>query len=422
MKLQKRGAGKALWTWCGRILLLCALAVLCVSLASGSGSRDWQSDSEALVWGRIEVAREKGLFANAMFMYNRDYEPGAAIPEVYAGQTGLQGTCFAVVAKIFGALGLRDSTVQKLLWCINSMCFIVVFGLFCKWIHGEFGGGATLGAASCALLSPWVVKSTPNLYWVTWTMLLPTVITAFWARSCAEGKGGGSRFGIALFLAIAVRFMCGFEFTSTIMLSSELPVLYYMIRRWNEPGERGMWFKHMVWIGLIELAAFVLAVGVLFVQLYVYEQGDVQAMVAEFMVRVTKRTGFMANRVEVPEIYSQSMNAGVLSVVRTYLFSGEKLYLVLSLASLTLLTSCAMLVRDRLAGERLSGTLIQIALLGACLLPAVSWFVLAKGHSYIHTNICYILFFFPFLPVAVGLLWKSTYEVVCALRSRRNDV
>lgn len=431
MRVWKDGRRKTLSRICCLLVLFCIFAAMSLCLANGAGARAWQADSEEWVWGRISRARSDGLLADAMLMRRYDdlddrkaFFDGAAPgrePDVYTGQSGLQGTCFAAVALPLLALGLPASAVGKLLWYLNSALFIVVFGLLCAWIRGEAGWAAAIGAASCAILAPWVVRSTPNLYWVTWTMLLPMVLTAYWARRCADG-GGGRWFGVALFAAMLARFMCGFEFTSTIMLASEIPALYYMVRRWRDAGARRAMLVLMVKIGLIELGAFVLAVGLLFVQLLAYRQWNVDAARMDFLERVAKRTGFMADQVEVPAATLESLAASRLDVVRSYLFSTERIYLHLPLMLLTALTAATELARAWLAGEKMFGSVLRIAFLGVCLLPAVSWFALASAHAYVHTHICYILYFFPYLPAAAAMLCKNGFEMVGMLRNCRDDV
>jgi hypothetical protein len=48
--------------------------------------------------------------------------------------------------------------------------------------------------------------------------------------------------------------------------------------------------------------------------------------------------------------------------------------------------------------------LSDVLWLGIALASPISWYVMAKGHSYIHTHMCYVLWYLPYVPVAVTLL------------------
>ncbi len=48
---------------------------------------------------------------------------------------------------------------------------------------------------------------------------------------------------------------------------------------------------------------------------------------------------------------------------------------------------------------------------GISILAPLSWYVLAKGHSYIHINICYVLWSIPFAILVVVLVSALFVEV-----------
>lgn len=171
---------------------------------------NWQQDSEALVWGRVMDAKRAGLFSSGCFLrrwtktdndlFIKDEVPEEK-PKKYYSQSGLQGTITAAAAMLLSALHISNGTIIKILHLVNTALFIMVLLLLCRWLGKELGWVAALAGFAGTMCYSWVAVSVPNLYWVTWTILLPTVLTAYWARCVRGGQqlplGGSLVFGDA---------------------------------------------------------------------------------------------------------------------------------------------------------------------------------------------------------------------------------
>ena len=87
-----------------------------------------------------------------------------------------------------------------------------------------------LTVLGCALISPWVVASAHNLYWVPWTWLLPAIA----ACGVVLARSGRQRVIAVLAVGIATGLKAGtgYEFlTTTTLLAAGIPVIAHALGR-----------------------------------------------------------------------------------------------------------------------------------------------------------------------------------------------
>lgn len=406
----------------GKVIAGIFIIILCTwifRLYTNPDARGWQNDSEALVWGKI-IKLETGEYSKTEFFFLGSYqfefedmglnaehftqgtEPDTAYL-VYESQTGAQGILFYLLAEAFRFLQIDGYHIKRLLWILNTSAFVCCFALLCKWIAKEWGKVAAVLALSLLVVSYWLTLSMSNLYWVTWTILLPTVITAYWCQD-TNSSSKQIKWVVLLSLAFLVRFMCGFEFASTIMVSSEVPVVYYFFKNVKEKANRRKYFRLAVTIGIIAILMFVAALTVWFVELVMCH--DQAYAVNRILETIAKRTGAFENMTVVPEAMVESLEANRFQVVGMYLTS-EKMWGLFGIKELVLaelLLKAVSLIRKR--STFLSAVQEIVVLVVAALAP-ISWYFLASGHSYIHTTIDPLLWLFPFVPICLAYIGKN---------------
>ena len=425
---------KRVCIWVG--VILCAwMAVLCLDLWKVQKEDPFDPFSEALVWCRISDA-QKGtdVFAGMLRGYSEqdgiyqsdsaDLYAADALPTSnlgYSGQFGLQGDFFSLVAKLMEKENATPAAIQNFLWQLNTFFFVVCVLLLAVWAATEMGKMAAIGVLSCLLFSPWIHRGIANLYWVTWTMLLPTVVAAFTGKRLAEKGKAETRYYVAIFLAILLRFLCGFEFVPTVMLATEMPLLYYFLKS-KDAGMRKKLFWLAFSVGVIELASFVIAVGLTVVRITAWKQQGLMAGLQELMDHVVKRTGWNMTQADLQSYKNQemveSLEASRLSVVNAYLTSSEILWGNLSVKGLYFLcivTSFAKKVEAHISTRTVAAEMLFVT---ASMLPAISWFFLASGHAYVHTHIDYIIWMLPFVPICVGYIFQNGYEIIKAFSKK----
>lgn len=364
---------------------------------------DWQSDSEELIWTRIENIKNKGF----------GYKAGL-LGEGYGAQIGLQGSVFGLLKLVLcDYVSLYSVTVF-----ILCMCFIYIL----KWVYYELGTGATVVSYIFLLFNQWLTVSARNLYWVTFTFLLPFIISLYFLKKEeTTGKLSLSRYVTMIFIAVFIRSACGFEMISTILINMEVPLFYYAYK--NNWGKK-KFLQRFILIGASGVLAFAACFIVHLIQLMVFTNDGI-AMAIEIMKDdIAKRTGALKDMKDYAGgFYRESLEATKISVIKKYLFEG--IPIIFNLRMKALLPVYAFFAALNFASDKyIDGIgVIRTKLLGILLMSLVSllapfsWFVLASGHSYVHTHINYILWSLPtiilmaaYAGAIITIVVKSIYK------------
>lgn len=340
---------------------------------------DWQLDSEGLVTRSLQKAIDNGI----------GYEYG--LLDNYPQQIGLQGMFFRVIDLILN----RTTVPVGFLHNLTVFILCTILFVFLYWAKREFGLFSAVIGFIVLFFNKWMIVTARNLYWVTFTQLLPFLSILLLARR-TEKTVEGYLFGIVAFITIFIKTACGFEMISSVMIAMEVPIFYYAYKdRW----EWKIFLKIFFICGLGALLGFLAAMGINFLQQTGY-WGSASDALDHFMYTISKRTG-MFSSIKVDDSYTASLEAGKWSVLKTYLLSGSPLIGDLHMISILFIagiaTALSFMGKEYCAGiwadrRKLHGLCIAtwVSFLG----PA-SWYILASPHSYIHTTINYFLWSFP---------------------------
>lgn len=418
------------------VVVLCAVVfTLVTNCWNNDQARKWQVDSEDLIWGRIIQMqlgeKDTGFLgrygASQKNGYLRDCFREGEIPQgewnSYTHQSGLQGTLFGFVNLIFESFSLGGKIRWAALRFGNSVLYVSAMFLLCGWIWKKQGLLAALTALTCILFAEMSLKAMPNLYWVIWTLILPFLISAV----VCDWLGKTRKWSFALLGAVLIglptlfRCLCGFEFVSTVMIGAELPVVWKMIEA--EKSERIVWFKFAVLIGVFQLLAFAVAVGIWVIQDFLCFQS--WSLVKEdILATVSKRTGAFSEWVPDNEAYIESLQVPRLSVLKLYL--DQKAYLnVLSVLNLVVIAiiSYVPLFIYAVVKKNFSEKVIRqgkwLAFSLISILGPASWYVLASGHSAIHKAINGVLWLFPTIPLLLSVIGGNMAVIILKLRKNR---
>lgn len=359
--------------------------------------RNWQLDSEELVVNKIMDARSHGIGNyNGMMV---DYQQ----------QIGFAGLLFSVVDKLVERqAGLTEPIPKNVMCGLNVFCFTVLFFVFLYWLCREFGILTACVVYVTALYTHWMGFTAKNLYWVTWTMILPMIallVLMMWEEKRHRQKDSWL-FALSFFF-IFLRSACGYEFISCVMVALELPPLYYAVKqRWG-------WEKYIKRAFLAGAGAVGGFLGALSVNIALMAGLKGWKGAVDYLVYVSaKRTGYASLEGFDVDVLA-SFEVPLLEVFRRYLQENNG-YAIFIRWNLDLLVPCFLglaavtvliwrFTRGK-AGEKGWGSIGQgdIRMLGlnmmmaASLLGPVSWLVLAKGHAVHHQHINYIIFSLPF--------------------------
>ena len=366
--------------------------------------RDWQNDSESLVTGRLIRSRQAGMGADFGIL-QRDFHweeenrfvSGAYVErfQYYPQQIGLQGMIFGALDRV---IPLQGNGMLQFLYLLNAFLLAAFITLTALWARAKFGILSGVFLILGSVFSPWLVVTARNLYWVTWTFLLPFVMVLYlhWLE-CHSGRVKSWHVLLVAFLGVFLRVANGFEFVSAVLISTLLPVIFYAVsERWTFR----QFFRRSLLVGLGGLGAFFAAVGVNLWQRSMLLDG-LGAGFSHLQRNVFQNTGAAFLDPEAIEGVAPVFDGPILTVIHAYFHRGNPLVLDYRMGELflfLLMLTLGIFLHKTYAPaiHENRRRLLALALtIYASLLGPISWFILAKSHSYVHRHINYFLWFFP---------------------------
>lgn len=193
---------------------------------------------------------------------------------------------------------------------------------------------------------------------------------------------------LAYMFAIALRASMSYEFLTSIILFSLSPFIVsflYGVLTGSQSPFLSLSVKRAFKYGL---GLFILAcVGFLLtfmIHTYIRGGGDLWTGLMDIYHNDFLRRMVGGSAKDFDPVYAASLNANALEVIRIYL-SKPFMLLLLGVAVFACVKESSKSYRS-----------FYIALLVCFALPALSWFVLGKSHSYIHTHFCFVLWYLGF--------------------------
>lgn len=368
----------------------------------------FQRESETLVVGSL-VARQLQIdqqgwplgfmSRDAQFRYAQDVgeayamlgDPGPfpdAVYMPYASQIGAQGWFYAALHDL-----LATDSLAVLQWLACALLALTLLALHA--LQRRIYTPAYAWAFSLTLvLSPWMAAFARNLFWSPFTWFLPLLSASllYVARTPMQRLSGYA----LVFLTFFIKCLCGYEYLSSLTLLACSPfILAPLFGKQGRPQ-----FARASLVFLLCVAAFASAL-----LLHASQRGQTVAdgLTAIYQEDVKRRT--YADAASFEPAYAASLQASPLPVIATYVRDWYT-PVVTGLAGLyfpfLLLLAALALVYGRLSGH--PDWRRDAWLLGYMLLIPLSWFVLAKAHSHVHTHMNFVLWYLGFIPALFFVL------------------
>jgi hypothetical protein len=386
--------------------------------------------SETFILGRLVKSHQDGIFSaggllgmgdvtegnfnNATIQNQyRKYNKGIGFSKywTYKSQPGVQGMVYSIVDLW---TDFAPSTNLFIFRSSISIALSLVFAGICLWFLLEFGWIASISAAFYILISSKLVIFGGNLFWSLWSFYLPLPVLAFMLRK-ADGMGESAltfRFTATVFTLSSIKILfSGFEFITSALLLTTVPVIYYaVLKNWEYKT-----FLRALVMTVTGLAASVLA-GLLLLGVQIrmdvgnyrdafmhilfswrnrtYDQEVLTSGVPDsFSVMIEKTLEVIRHNLN-GYAFSLSTRFPVNSGVLRDVLDGRYLFLVIlfAIATVLVLTTYAHLrkYKDNRVGP---------ALIAACwysALAPLSWFVIFRDHAYGHRSLGYLVLEMPF--------------------------
>ncbi|MBL0405071.1 hypothetical protein JKG68_13925 [Microvirga aerilata] len=374
--------------------------------------------------------------------------------QFYLSQFGLHGRIYQF---LYSALPLEPDRLTISLQRGAGFMFCVLLAGLLLHLRPVFGTIPVLISAVLLSLSPRLIQYANDIYWLGALALLPMfLVAALYDPSGMSKKGRILPW--ALLLASYVKFLCGYEFVSTIALA---PIFFVLLR---EPTRE--WFSWRVIRAIMLMSAalvggFALAMATHLIQvyfvsdinpvLYLSQQGrarsvgeayqalvlqDIvpgriqqikQALVASFgfdegavsAFLDTIANGYWKSGATIILSYFTTTMIGTVNNPAPYYyvlpFGGGVPFVYGLLIAIILLPVAFLLRRTNASLEWLPRTGI-VAILS--ILAPMSWYILGFGHSIIHSFVTVTLLFLPLAVLCMLFAVATVSEIVRAAYTR----
>jgi hypothetical protein len=394
---------------------------------------------------------------NSTFLARDLYERGdtSGYFNQYKSQYGLQVKVLSLLCR----LGIGD--VYALHAIMSSLMSIVVVLMFAL-VSKRFSILLAVGFASVYIFSPWVVVFSRNLYWVSFTWFLPMLATMAISARVSNGFRQEILLFALLFAAFFIKLLCGYEYLTTIFISSCVPIFFHAIN-YSFP------YKKTLRLLFLNIFALLFAFSSSII-IHSYALSNIGESGMSFISITAKKrlhddspretakaacfgdsdcehemiTSLQSNSIQVAakylfapnivpwsahykptqeiresiKILKENMSLGALydfynkSGIQGIISAGA--YLVFHLFhnyALILLICLTIVASWRLVSE------IKLAIIVAFIAP-LSWFLIAKGHSYVHVNMNFVLWYIPFIPICILAIGVSFHKGSSQMTSR----
>ncbi len=324
----------------------------------------------------------------------------------YKSAVGIQGYIWSFAYRIFNDLEQkRNHTHLKNLKPLYVICAslsaisILIIAFLLGKIFGNLFGVVFFASM---FLSPWITNYGNNLYHNFWAWLLPSIFSfSIFLLLCKNDKKP-KKFtifclGLGYILAMFFKSLMSYEYLTSIVLFSLSPffIAPFMAKLKATNLSLKSLAKQIATLFALSVLGFCFAFSI---QATLRGNGDFAVGVQKIYKEDFLHRMIGGNAQDFKPAYSDSLNANAIQVIAKYLdfhtpiivglhFNGA--FLALILANVLLLIFAFKDAQRRYFG----------AMLVVFALVAISWFVLGKSHSFIHTHINFVVWHLGFVAV-----------------------
>lgn len=346
------------------------------------------------------LAYKEGGLDEITFLQPDNSEIPMRVVRPYRSQYGLQGKIMRMLAKRstafiqgfhFACAFLTAAVFVMIVWIIRrkynlmmAICFYTVFGL-----------------------SPWIVNFAKNLYWVEFTWFIPMLFGLLCTWKINQ-KAVRITSIAGAFISILIKCLCGYEYIPTIMMGLiAFPVFdlaqSILKKDWKIAKLRG---RTIICLGMAALLGFVTAIVI---HATLRGNGNITEGIQSIIEKDVLRRTYGADFNNFDPVYYASFNASGWEVVMSYFNFSTNIIAGITgnLFPLLCVIPVAILVYDK-SRHRMKTE--QAVMYVFFLLTSISWFYLAKSHSYIHHHMNYVMWYFGFVQICLYIIADKICE------------
>lgn len=397
-----------------------------------AASRKKVTLGESSVMGRLALTREQGFTAGGGFLafvfvpgdtnYTQTYQYEAYVNgkpfenyQLYLSTSGFQGFLYGLFDALTPFSPAFNMAVFKLL---NSLLLALALAIFINIFFHYFGWLAALLTVAGLAVSFILPYYGPDPYFTFWSYYLP-VLAVFLFLAKEERTGlFHSRSGFyVVFIAMLIKCLLnGFEFITPVFVMAIVPVVFYSIK--DHWGLKRI-ISRTVLFSAAMIAAIVMNLLLLSIQISVHEK-NFSAGPDHILKSFHKRTSGDVNNYDFNELIRKSLKADRNEVLQRQ-FKGKAVDLnhiaggqyssllkitFLELTAWVVFISILLLLMISLGrwrpGEKDRTLALVVSTLASVAAP-MSWYIIFKGHAYIHTRLDLVAWYLPYFLFAMAL-------------------
>ena len=291
--------------------------------------------------------------------------------------------------KIYGLQQLFTGTLTAMVIALFITFLAIEFGILPVFISSLF----------LIFTNIWLTIFAKHIWWITWSYYIPLLIVCYYVYKY-NFNDKKLIFYILFVISLLIKFSVGYEYISTIMIAYTLPIFYFAI-------SRGWTLKRFLKCFFITSALCILSF-IITLTIHIMVLGSAEHIVYSFFKRTSN---IYRDNKEI--IY----NNGILAILDLYLNKNGYSFPYINVVIVLILVIVLRFVFDK--KQNLFGFEIEYKkYLGLLLCTIISFFgaisyqIIFRQHSFVHTHLNYITFFMPFLfLVYILILLKKDVKV-----------
>ena len=365
---------------------------------------------------QINFNRNGSLINTRFYDINKNELPSFLLSD-YVSQYGLQGKIYSAIAKLIGG-GFYKEIESLLNIVLTSLIFIAI----CYCISLKYNNLLALCFYFTFALSPWVANFSSNLYWVEFTWFIPMLIGLICSININNKKIRIVSYILA-FTSILVKCLCGYEYLSTIMMGLIMFPVCDLVECFFKKKKMKFndYLKPIILLSISAFLGFVLAI---IIHSVLRGNGNILNGIKSIWENDVVRRTYGGSRENFDKYYWQSFDASMFSVIKTYfnfntdIIKGIPAKMFKPLCLFSLIALIFNLYKQK------NNSIRDIILYVFSFFTSLSWFVLAKSHSYMHTHMNYVLWYFGFIQIVFYIIIKTIIYLIKDIKkiSKSNSI
>ena len=331
----------------------------------------------------------------------------------YGSQFGLQGKIFRYIA-----MYLDDGNYLEDLHLLCSLLTAIFFVIFVYLIYKKYNILLAVCFYITFWLSPWIVNFARNLYWVEFTWFLP-IIAGLICSLVVDNRNKRFFCYILVFVSVFIKSLCGYEYISTIMLGTiTFLASDFFVEIFNKDKKRAFTlFKTLLFISIFALFGFISA---LCMHGYYRCDGSVIDGIKSIYVNDVLRRTFGGSITYFDHSLLDSLNASAWDVLcKYYKFSTQIIVGVdANIFPFICVTSIISLILNSYYNKNINIKLLSLYFM-FYLMP-ISWYILAKSHSYIHLHMNYVLWYTGYIQICFYSILLLMGQIIKLIHNGRS--